>query len=133
MRRVRQRDPLKTLGDNNNRYGPPEPPCWVIVANCVRLLFLHSSYNCRKTASRRIFLLLYVKSLHFFLYFVPQPVEDQGVHIPDQTVIKKGKQCSPGYHACFCLPPTPPLHARARTRAQAILLERTRCNAVMPD
>lgn len=68
-----------------------------------------------------------------------QPVEDQGVHIPDQTVIKKGKQFPPRYHACFCK-----LHTHTHIRIYthtcthplplfAILLEWTRCNAVMPD
>ncbi|CAF94421.1 unnamed protein product [Tetraodon nigroviridis] len=48
-----------------------------------------------------------------------QPVEDQGVHIPDQTVIKKGKQFSPGYHACFCkLHYSPPPHTHTHTHAR---------------
>lgn len=65
--------------------------------------------------------MLNLSTFFFFLYFVSQPVEDQGVHIPDQTVIKKGKQCSPGYHACFCLPPppTPPTRPRTHTHTRA--------------
>lgn len=35
------------------------------------------------------------------LFFVFQHVEDQGIHIPDQTVIKKGKQFSTKYRASF--------------------------------
>lgn len=66
----------------------------------------------------------FMLNLSTFLYVVSQPVEDQGVHIPDQTVIKKGKQCSPGYHACFCLPPHPP-RPRTHTRASHSAWENT--------
>lgn len=34
-------------------------------------------------------------------FFVFQHVEDQGIHIPDQTVIKKGKQFFTKYRASF--------------------------------
>lgn len=62
------------------------------------------------------FLLLCAKIVNFLCAFVSQPVEDQGVHIPDQTVIKKGKQFPPRYHACFCKM-YPPTHTHARTHA----------------
>uniref|UniRef100_A0A3B5LEM2 Transcription factor AP-2-alpha n=1 Tax=Xiphophorus couchianus TaxID=32473 RepID=A0A3B5LEM2_9TELE len=61
-----------------------------------------------------------------------QPVEDQGIHIPDQTVIKKGKQFPLRYHAFFPhhhhSPSCTHTHTHTPTR---ILLQRTRCNAVM--
>lgn len=69
------------------------------------------------------FLFLCAKFVHFFA-FVSQPVEDQGVHIPDQTVIKKGKQFPPRYHACFCKLHTPPhpllTHTYTRTCTHTI-------------